>query len=77
MSEANGSRLVELNRQYCALDQVLLSLNDALHDAESVYSGSLAAEADLHTAIESMRAAREIVRGAIDQTGGLIDEASE
>jgi hypothetical protein len=69
--------MVNLVRQYHELDKLLAAVNEAVRQAESIYSRGVSAEADLHTAVESMRAAREIVRGAIDQTGGLIDEASE
>jgi hypothetical protein len=68
--------LINLVRQYHELDRVLAAVNDAVRQAESIYSRGISAEADLHTAIESMRAAREIVRGAIDQTGALIDDAT-
>lgn len=77
MKRAIRPATVNLVRQYHELDRVLAIVNEAVRQAESIYSRGLSADADLHTAIESMRAAREIVRGAIDRTGGLIDEASE
>lgn len=76
MRKAARTAPINLTRQYDELDQLLAAVNDAVRRAESIYSRGISAEADLHSAIESMRAAREIVRGAVDQTGALIDDAT-
>jgi hypothetical protein len=77
MARTTRPATINLARQYDELDHLLADVNDVMRQAESIYSRGISAEADLYTAIESIRVVRWIVRSAIDQTGVLIDEASE
>lgn len=77
MVKSKVARQITLGREHSELDHLLCKLVDTIRWAESVEARGVSADVDLMSVTEALRGASAVVRHAIDETGRLLDEASE
>lgn len=77
MATQQTARQITLGRQYSELDHLLSQVNAAVETTASLTVRGVDADVSLFEVIEHLRFVRAAVRTAIDETGRLIDEASE